>query len=136
MNINTHTRMVCCLINTNKFLLINRDISIIMTRLLSFPNNFCQLFFFLSVDFSFFFSSCYHLVRRQIQELRKRDRSRRCLIANVTHIDDLTQGITENAELLKRDPNLVRRAVRDMVRRRATLCIERDGKHVEGYLVY
>ena len=51
-----------------------------------------------------------------------------------TDIDDLTQRITENAELLKRDPNLVRRAVRDMVRR-ATLCIERDGKHVEGKVV-
>ena len=51
-----------------------------------------------------------------------------------TDIDDLTQRITENAQLMKRDPNLVWRAVRDMVTR-AILCIERDGKHVEGKVV-
>ena len=46
-------------------------------------------------------------------------------------IADLQARITHEANLLKQDRNLVRRAVRDMIKR-ANVCIDRNGGHVEG----
>ena len=46
-------------------------------------------------------------------------------------IADLRARIIHEANLLKQDRNLVRRAVRDMIKR-ANTCIDRNGGHVEG----
>ena len=46
-------------------------------------------------------------------------------------IDDLIQRIEREVETLKRNPRLVRRAVHDMIRR-VNLCVESDGRHIEG----
>ena len=46
-------------------------------------------------------------------------------------IDDLKNRIVAEADRVKQNRNLIRRAVKDMVRR-AHVCIDRDGGHVEG----
>ena len=46
-------------------------------------------------------------------------------------IEQLIVRIRHEADELRRDPELVRRAVRDMVRR-VNLCIDKNGGHVEG----
>ena len=48
-------------------------------------------------------------------------------------IDIPRQRIIDGFNVLKEDPAMVTRAVRDMIRRSA-LCIERGGAHVEGNL--
>ena len=48
-------------------------------------------------------------------------------------IEQLIERIRHEADELRRDPDLVRRAVRDMVRR-VNVCLDRNGRHVEGYL--
>ena len=47
-------------------------------------------------------------------------------------MNDLTQRITQEADAIKQNPRLVKRAVRDMIRR-ARYCIEKDGGHVKGH---
>ena len=48
-------------------------------------------------------------------------------------IDDLKNRIVAEADRVKQNRNLIRRAVKDMVPR-AHVCIDRDGSHVEGKL--
>ena len=45
-------------------------------------------------------------------------------------LNDLRQRIIDEAELIKGDPTLVRRVVRDMVRR-AQDCVAKNGGHVK-----
>ena len=46
-------------------------------------------------------------------------------------LPDLTQRIIDEADAVKRDPQLVKRAVRDMLQR-ARQCINNGGRHVRG----
>ena len=47
--------------------------------------------------------------------------------------DDLNQKVTQEIANVKRDPMLIRRAVRDMLRR-AHMCINEGGRHIEHLL--
>ena len=44
-------------------------------------------------------------------------------------MNDLIQRITQEADAIKQNPQLVRRAVRDMIRRTRE-CIQKNGHHV------
>ena len=44
---------------------------------------------------------------------------------------DLVQQINNVAYDIRQDPKLVKRAIRDMVRR-ATVCVDKGGQHVRG----
>ena len=46
-------------------------------------------------------------------------------------LDDLKQKITREADAVRQNPRLVKRAVRDMIRR-AQDCVAKDGGHVRG----
>ena len=47
-------------------------------------------------------------------------------------LEALRQRIEQEFNALKEDPGMVRRAMADM-RRRANTCVQRNGRHVEGY---
>ena len=47
------------------------------------------------------------------------------------NLDQLIQRVSEKVDELNRNPGLVRKAVRDIIRR-ATVCLENEGGHVEG----
>ena len=54
-------------------------------------------------------------------------------VAPPESVDDLKRKINDELEAVKRNPELIRRAVRDMIRR-ARMCIDTGGHHIEHLL--